>query len=97
MFDMGVPKDTEAWDYLNEISKSNVDSFLVGVVEDMLKELQKIEAQILTIEKQRLSNLKDKVLRKQCREILDGLRKERDGLRKTLGSETYKRVVASLR
>ena len=95
-FDMDNPKDIEAWEYACSIDKTNINIMLEDFVVDMLHELKELEEQIATIEKQRLSNLNDKVLRKQCRGILDGLRKERDGLRQTIGSEAYKRMATEL-
>jgi hypothetical protein len=95
-FNMEDENDAKSWDTLCKISTTSVDSLMTDFVTDMLDELKRLEEQILTVEKQRLSSLNNKVLRKQCREILDELRKERDGLRQTLGSETYKRVAAGI-
>jgi hypothetical protein len=96
MFNMEDSKDLQAWNILCEIDKTSVNELLKDFVADMITELQQLEEQILTMEKQRLSSLNNKLLRNQCRGILDGLHKERDGLRETLRSETYKRVAAGL-
>ena len=96
-FNMDDEKEVAAWDLMNDIQKEKFDTLLLEFVADMIKEVEQIDEQIATVEKQRLRSLKDKALRTQCREILDQLRKDRDGFRKTLGSETYKRMVAELR
>jgi ferritin-like metal-binding protein YciE len=55
-------------------------------------DLKETEEQIKTFEKIRVRHLKNKDYRKQCREILEGLRKERDGLRETIRSKAHQRV-----
>ena len=69
----------------------------MNAVEDFVNllktDLKELEAQIQTIDKVRIRDLNNTVLRKQCGEILVQLRKERDGLRHTIGSKTYKRMV----
>jgi len=95
-FNMEDTKDVETWELLCEIDKTSVNILLEDFVLDMINELKQLEEQMATFEKQRLSSLNNKVLRNQCREILDGLRKERDGLRQTLRSETYKRMATEL-
>jgi hypothetical protein len=95
-FNMEDQKDVEAWDLMCNIDKISVQALLEDTVIDMINELKQIEEQIMTFEKQRLSNLNNRVLRTQCRTIIEALRKDRDGLRQTLGSEAYKRMASEL-
>jgi hypothetical protein len=68
-----------------------IEEFILKLKQD----LNEINEQIKTIDKVRIGDLNNLVLRTQCRGILEHLRKERDELRRIIGSEAYKRVVNS--
>jgi hypothetical protein len=89
-------KEVAIWEMADEIHKTPVNVLVQDFVLEMMNEFKGLEKQIEELERQRLSNLNDKVFRKQCRQTLDTLRKERDGLRETLGNKTYKRMVTEL-
>jgi hypothetical protein len=90
---MDDPKDVEAWDCLMDIQKTPHKDLIMGMVGDMQAELSELDAQVDTMEKLRVKHLfTNEVLSKQAEDSLKILRKERDELRETLQSKTYKGV-----
>jgi hypothetical protein len=92
-FDMTNDADVEAWELMNEINRTPFQSLLKEFVGELVLELNQIEEQLLTFEKMRLQHLKNHGLRKQLAAVVGQLRKDRDELRQSLGSEAYQRVA----
>ena len=96
--DMDNPKDVEAWESLNQVQGTSQAELVSEMIEDMRKELIELNAQVETMEKLRIRNLfSDNDLSKQAEDALKILRSERDGLKQTLQSETYKGVGGGTR
>jgi formiminotetrahydrofolate cyclodeaminase len=92
-FDMEKDSDSMVWDLLIQINEMSVGESIREFISDITKELADVEGKIQAVQKTYLMNLKDKESRKQCNQMMDLLRKDRDELRRTLRSETYKRLA----